>query len=680
MQYPLTYTPGVVADDTLMARGGRYVDANWFRFVRADAAQPALPELCGGWERLTLTALSGVCRNAHAWIDNGGLLNIAFGTHEKLYVWRGGGLYDITPFGPPSRLGADPLTVADGSTTLTVAHAAHGYADGIEISLADAEPVGRQTPAGLYTIGVVDADSYTITLAAAADISKTLGTDPLAVANASPIVTVTEAGHTIADGTSVTIAGAASVGGITPNGTFPVSVIDEDTYQFTFSSNATATAAGGGSAVTASVPTTQGGAKVAVTPQTELPAGQVNGTGTAGYSTGGYGVGGYGQPSASDYFPRTWSFGNLGEALIVSPRGGAIYEWSNATDTRAQVIPEAPHQVTAILCTPERAIMALGCNEEVSDAFNPRCIRHSDLTDETVWTTSPSTTAREKVLEGAGRIVSARPLGPGELIFTDNDVWQAEYIGAVDETYRFTRQGEDCGLIGPNAAAVFDQQAFWLSPDMQFRTTQMGSEPQIVACPMREELKANLTPSQRDKIIASSLSRFGEVWFFYPDVRDGLEVSRALFVNAVDGWWSKGQVGRTAFIDAGPADYPVGVDEGGAIYWHERGQTADGGRITGHLEAGPQYVDAGRQALFLRAFWPDASSQVGAANLTIKTREYPQSADVSYGPLSMAPDTEMVPLRIDGRILSWRMDIDAGPAGIRVGTPIAEGKPTRRAK
>lgn len=600
MQYPLEYPPGVVLDDTVLARGGRFIDADFVRWVRGK------PQLCGGFESLIREDMTGVCRGAFAWMDNSGRVNIAFGTHQRLYVWRGGTLSDITPYGPPSRLGDNPLTSANGSGTVTVAHTAHGLTTGASVKVYGAE-----------TFNGLDA------------------------ANLNGVRTITVTG---------------------PNA-----------YTFTAGASDTASAAGTG-----------GGAAVVVVPQTVIPEGQINGTGTSGYGTGAYGVGGYGQPSTEDYFPRSWSFGALGEALVASYRGGAIFMWENDTAQRAEVIPTAPHVVSSIMVTPERVIVALGCNEEVSDTYNARCIRHSDPDDETLWTTTTSGLAREKILEGAGRIVAGRIAGPANIVLTDNEAWQMSYVGALDEVYSFTRLGEDCGLIGPNAVCVRNQRAFWMTPDIQFATVALGGEPEFIESPMRQELRDNLAPAQRDKIFASTISAFSEVWFFYPDRRDGLENSRAMFFSVAAGqvgaWWSKASLARTAFIDAGPGDYCCGVSVGGRPYWHERGRSADGSAISWRLAAGPQFIDSGRLAVLLRSFWPDFQNQVGTISLTLYTREKPQADPVTHGPYLVTAGQETVSLHVEGRLISWEMTGNSSPADFRLGTPIVEGRTTRRAK
>lgn len=502
MRYPLQLEPGIVADDTVLARIGRWIDGSMVRFVRGR------PQLIGGWERIVLTALGGVCRNVFAWMDNASRLNIAFGTHTGLYVFKGGVLYNITPAG--------------------------------------------------------------------------------------------------------------------------------------------------------------------------LAAGQVNGTGGAGFGTGAYGVGRYSEPSTIDYFPRTWSFGALGEALIANPRGGGIYIWENNPASPAVAVTNAPTAAQAIIVTPERVIMAIGTQEEVSGTVNPRCIRHSDPRDETVWNTGTATLAREKILEGAGRLLTGRVAGYGNFVFTDNEVWDCRYQGSVDEVFSFTRLGEKCGLIGPNAVATDDQRAFWLGPDFQFRTVALGGEPAVVESPMRAMLEENLATVQKDKIVCSTIAGFDEVWFFYPDARDGLENSRAVSFSKTDGWWSKHELARTAFCDAGPASYPVGVTAAGAIYWHERGKSADGDAITWRLESGPQYIDGGDSLILFRDFVPDFREQEGVINLTLVTREESQSSPQEFGPFAVTPTTERIGIKGVGRLVSFRLSGASGPASWRLGTPIFEGRAAGR--
>lgn len=83
--------------------------------------------------------------------------------------------------------------------------------------------------------------------------SVTLGTDPITTTSGSATVEIyDDAGHGLAVGDSVTIAGAAAVGGITINGTYAVASIETfSVFTITFGSTAGSTATGGGTGVTA---------------------------------------------------------------------------------------------------------------------------------------------------------------------------------------------------------------------------------------------------------------------------------------------------------------------------------------------------------------------------------------------------------------------------------------------
>ena len=285
----LELPPGLNNDDTTFSAAGRWADGSNVRFWRGRA------QVINGWEALTTTALTGVCRKVFGWTDNAAVLNVAAGTHSALQLYQGGALYDITPFGPVVQLAPNPLTVT----------------------------------------------------------------------NSSPVVTVSHPGHGLITGDSVTISGAVAVATITPNGTFPITVLTADTYSYTFTSNANNNTTGGGTLVVA-------------IPQKPLPAGNIDGTGGAGYGTGTWSTGTYSSPSTVDYFPRTWSMAAWGQNLIANPRAGGIYTWTNNTANRAIAVANAPSQVTYALVAPTRQLFALGCNAEASPhAFDPLIIRHS---------------------------------------------------------------------------------------------------------------------------------------------------------------------------------------------------------------------------------------------------------------------------------------------------------------
>jgi hypothetical protein len=410
---------------------------------------------------------------------------------------------------------------------------------------------------------------------------------------------------------------------------------------------------------------------VVITPQLALPAGAIDGAGSSGYGTGSYGGGAYGAPSTADYFPRTWSLAAWGQKLVASPRNGGLYEWSNVTATKALAIPTAPTQITHMGVSSTRQVFAFGCNQEVGGVFNPLCIRHSSVGDNTSWTTdiTSGTTAREYVLPGGGRIVGHRFVGKYLLVWTSHSLFLGTYYGQVTKVWEFTKVGDKCGLIGPNAAVVVGSTAYWPSPDRQFHAYSLGGAVQAIACPIRGDFADNLAASQADKIVGSSIAEFSEVRWDYPDDRDGYENSRyvAACVEGPDiGKWYRGEMARTAMVDAGPSSYPIGTTYAGNIYFHEKGQSADGAALSGYIETAEFYLDDDKTVL-LREFWPDIADQVGPLTLTIKTRIYPQGDVTEWGPYTLTPGLSKQDMKISGRYFRFKLAFNSAPARSRLG-------------
>lgn len=505
MKIPLELPPGLNGDDTSYAGAGQWADGSNVRF-RLGAA-----ETVGGWERLATEALGGVCRSVFPWTDNGGNLNIGFGTHASLELWRGGAMHDITP-----------------------------------------------------------------------------------------------------------------ISGFTP--------------------------------------------------------GAVDGAGSAGYGTGGYGVGGYGLASVSDYFPLTWSFGAWGQQLLASPRGQTIFAWTNDTAQPAQALAGAPANVTHMLVAPLNGgyqVFALGCNEEVSGVFNPLCIRHSSVRNNAEWSTAASgSTAREYILTGGGRIVAGRMSGPYLLVWTGDALFLGTFVGALNQPWRFDRVGRNCGLIGPNAAVVVGQTAYWVSPDRQFYRYALGGQPEPITCPIRRDFAEELAASQGDKVTASSNAEFSEVRFDYPDRRDGYENSRylALAVAGPDaGAWHRGIMARTAFVDAGPSAYPIGVTPTGEIFLHEKGHSADGAAFSWFIETADAYLDP-EATLLARGLWPDFRDQIGPVEVRLAGRFYPQGPEQTAA-VALGVGAAKADLLATGRLFRVRFSGGSAPTACRIGRPTFDVAP-----
>jgi hypothetical protein len=268
--------------------------------------------------------------------------------------------------------------------------------------------------------------------------------------------------------------------------------------------------------------------------------------------------------------------------------------------------------------------------------------------------------------------------GPYLLVWTSEALFLGAFVGALDEPWRFDRVGRNCGLIGPNAAVVVGQTAYWASPDRQFYSYTVGGEPQPVSCPIRQAFADNLAASQGDKVVASSNAEFGEVRFDYPDSRDGYENSRYLAVSVAGpdlGAWHRGLMGRTAFVDAGPSAFPVGVSFDGQVYFHEKGHSADGAAFAWFIETADSYLDP-EKGLLVRGVWPDFKGQVGPVSVTLTARGQPQGPEQAFAAPAMAPGEAKADLLASGRLFRVKFSGASAPTACRIGDPVFDVAPT----
>jgi len=165
--------------------------------------------------------------------------------------------------------------------------------------------------------------------------------------NASPVVTITDAGYIPTVGDYVLITSTAAVNGVEfSGGDYLITSVTGDNFTVNFGSNATATGTGTGGTVTL---------------QYELPSGlDVYSVGT-GWGAGPWNAGsssdpwahGWGTPYAGTGIGeqlRLWSNDNFGSDLVLAPRGGSIYYWQSSlgTSTRAQLLSSLANQTTAL--------------------------------------------------------------------------------------------------------------------------------------------------------------------------------------------------------------------------------------------------------------------------------------------------------------------------------------------
>lgn len=690
----LQFNPGVYKDDSPLTAEGFFVDADKVRFVRGKA------QTISGWEAATTDPLTGVCRGIHSWLDNAGQACAGLGTHLSLHVYSDGDLYDITPVIDRGVL-TNPFAVTDGQTAVTVTHAAHGLAVGQRVEFSNATTVGGITPDGEYSVSsILDDDTYVIEHSSAATSTDASG------GGSVDFEYLLAPGNENGTGGSGYGTGAYGVGGYgspsdveyfprtwsianwgqnlvaNPRGGgiyewAPELTITELLINGTFDADSNWTK-GTDWTIASGVATKAAGASVADLEQSitlaqgawYLLSFEVSAY-TAGSLQPKIGTSDIGAAitSAGVYKRVFFSGGGGAQDLVFGADAVGDFSIDNVSVqvlSSAHLVPNAPQRVTSLLVTPERMLVALGCDDSNGN-FDPLLVSWSDQEDNTDWTSTATNTAGFFKLARGGRIVGGRP-GRGEnYIFTDEGLYVMRFVPDPSVVYRFDQVGTSCGLIGPNAVTIAEGQAFWLSNTGTFYR-YAGGMPQALQSPVRRYVFDNLSKVQGDKIFAFTVSAWNEVWWLYPDLRDGNECSRYVAYNYLYNTWTTGTFDRTAWLDAGLLRFPLATGVDGRIYFQEKGDSADGASLSWRLESGLSDFGTGQHLKDVYGLIPDFEDLEGGVSLSFKTRNYPSDTLRTAGPFGITTNTDKVDVRLQGRDFSALLEGNSAPAFMRMGT------------
>jgi hypothetical protein len=325
----------------------------------------------------------------------------------------------------------------------------------------------------------------------------------------------------------------------------------------------------------------------------------------------------------------------------------------------------APTGCSAVCVTNERFVFALGAGGD------PRKIQWASQESLTDWTATGTNTAGDFLLPGSGRLMRGLRGRNETLLWTDEDVFSAQYVGGT-LVYSFTQLGQKCGLMAPAAVAVVDGRAAWMGR-RGFWIYDGFVQP--APSEVSDFVFQDFNDTQRAKCWAMSLVDFGEVWFFYPST-NATEPDRYVLWNYRENHWTPGRLSRSAGIDRGAFASPL-MAASGTVYEHEF-STTHSGATAPYLESGPIEIGEGDNVVHLTALVPDeatrAGQQVGSLQATIYTALYPDDTETAHGPYTLANPTS---IRLVGRQLRVRFD-EATAGDWRLGVVRLDGVPGER--
>ena len=515
-------------------------------------------------------------------------------------------------------------------------------------------------------------------------------TNPFETTSGSPIVTVTDASGGYADGDFVTFSGASAVGGLTLNDEYQITLtIVANEYTIDAGANASSSATGGGT----------------VTAAYQINVGTAFAIPLVGWGASSWGSGTWGVGSVSTNSIRLWSQSNFGEDLIFGPRGGAIYYWDATSGLTSRAVELSTLAGASNVPTDQnfieisdinRFVFAFGANEFASATVNPMLVRWSDQGNALNWTPSATTQAGFLTLSRGSKLVTAKQSRQEVLVWTDSALYSMQYVGAP-VVWAAQLVGENISIAGQNAVAYANGVAYWMGKDKFYkydgRTTPLR-------CDLRQFIFNDFNTQQYDQVVAGTNESYHEIWWFYCST-DQTTSDRYVVYNYMEDVWYYGTMSRSAWLDSGLRDHPLGATYSSNLVNHEQGvddnENATTLPIHAYVASAEFDLDDGHQFAFIWRILPDirfdgSTSGSPSATMTLlplanSGSGYSDPASVGGNNAQAVTRTAVLPVeqftgqiytRVRGRQLAMKVESTGLGVTWQLGAPRLDMRPDGR--
>jgi hypothetical protein len=126
---------------------------------------------------------------------------------------------------------------------------------------------------------------------------------------------------------------------------------------------------------------------------------------------------------------------------------------------------------------------------------------------------------------------------------------------------------DNISIIGPNSSVIASGVSYWMGVDKFYKYDGRVS---TLRCDLRQYVFNDINMEQRYQVFAGTNEGFNEVWWFYCSSGSTAEDKYVIY-NYVEDVWYYGTMGRTAWLDSGISEYPLGATYANNIVQHENG-------------------------------------------------------------------------------------------------------------
>lgn len=237
---------------------------------------------------------------------------------------------------------------------------------------------------------------------------------------------------------------------------------------------------------------------------------------------------------------------------IASDSAGGIWQADiDSAATLAQVSDGAPITVSGGVCVLQPFLFVYGSNGLIRNS------NANDVSTATGWTTGGANLANSANPCGSkivrGMAMRGGGQSPSGLFWSLDSLIRVSFIGGA-AIWRYDTVTDDISILSKSCVVEYDSVYFWVGSDRFYMYN--GTVQELPNDMNLNWFFDNLNYTQRQKVWALKVPRFGEIWWFFP-FGDSTECDAAVIFNLREKTWYDARIQRTAGAAAKVFNYPL---------------------------------------------------------------------------------------------------------------------------
>lgn len=243
---------------------------------------------------------------------------------------------------------------------------------------------------------------------------------------------------------------------------------------------------------------------------------------------------------------------------LTSDVGGGVYTGDASSSGVLTPVADGsgPLSVSGGLCVLQPFLVVFGSNGLIRNS-NP-----NDFSAATGWAVGGANFSNQANVSGT-KIVRGTPVrggsaSPAGLFWSLDSLIRMTFTGASPNYWQYDTLSCPTSLLSKNSIVEVDGTFFWLGMDRFL--TYAGTVQELPNQLNQNWFFDNLNYAQRNKVWGTKITRWGEVWWFYPR-GNATECTDAIIFNYREGTWYDARLMRSAGDAIQSFRFPVWVGE-----------------------------------------------------------------------------------------------------------------------